>query len=471
MSPAHGTLTVRRFAQWTSRCFVALLGLVLAASSAASAQASAPGENVRRPAAQATRREGPVAVDGRLDEAAWLAATPITSFTQQDPDEGAPPSERTEIRILYDDDALYVAARMYDGNPAAVHGVLTRRDQLINSASGETDKLVVSFDTYRNNVDETLFELNPRGVKGDAQNGDAAFDPVWEGVARTDSAGWTAELRIPLSQLHFPQRERQLWGMQIVRLIARRHERDMWAFWRKSEFGGPARFGVLQGIVTTSPGRPLEVMPYATARGTFSRAAAADPFHSNGDTRYRVGGDVKMNVTSNLALDATINPDFGQVEVDPAVVNLSAFETTLLEKRPFFTAGSQYFALGAPPCMMCFLNPTAVGFYSRRVGRSPQLLGLVEPSAAYLDAPDATSIPAALKLTGRRRSRRGRARAAGAIHARRRCGGRVAGDRAAHELFRRASAPGHPRRTVRRGRARDAHRSAARQLARALVAP
>ncbi|MFL5618438.1 MAG: DUF5916 domain-containing protein [Gemmatimonadaceae bacterium] len=368
-----------------------------------SGQASASGDNVGRPSAQAARRQGIVAVDGRLDDAAWLAATPITSFVQQDPVESAPPSERTEIRILYDDDAVYLAARMYDRGVAGVHGVLTRRDQLINSASGETDKLIVSFDTYRNNVDETLFELNPRGVKGDAQNGDVTFDPVWEGVARTDSAGWTAELRLPLSQLHYPRTERQLWGMQIVRLIARRHERDMWAFWRKSEFGGSARFGLLEGIVTTSNGRRLEAMPYVTARGTFSRIAESDPFHSNGQARYRVGGDVKMNVTSNLTLDATINPDFGQVEVDPAVVNLSAFETTLLEKRPFFTSGSQFFALGAPPCMLCVLNPGAVAFYSRRVGRSPQLLGLVAPSAAYVDAPDATPIPAALKLTGRTR--------------------------------------------------------------------
>jgi hypothetical protein len=384
------------------RALIATVTIAVASPPAARAQAAS--RIPQPPSATAVPRTGNVVIDGRLDESAWLAATPITSFTQQDPEESAAPSERTEVRILYDDDALYIAARMHDrGGAKAVHGTLTRRDQLLLSASGETDKLVVSFDTYRNSVDETLFEINPRGVKGDAQNSDPTFDPVWDGVARTDSAGWTAELRIPLSQLHFPRTDRQLWGMQIVRLIARRHERDMWAFWRKSEFGGPARFGLLDGIVTGAGSRQLEAMPYVTARGTFAQAASEDPFHSNSNARYRVGGDLKLNVTSNLTLDATVNPDFGQVEVDPAVVNVSAFETTLQEKRPFFTAGSQYFIFGVPACMMCSLAPTATAFYSRRIGRSPQLLGLVQPSAAFLDAPEATSIPAALKLTGRTR--------------------------------------------------------------------
>jgi hypothetical protein len=201
---------------------------VVAVSSRVEAQGADAVASAARPTAQAARRDGDVVIDGKIDDAAWLAATPITSFVQQDPNEGAPPSERTEVRILFDDDALYVAARMYDrGGADAVHGVLTRRDQLLSSASGETDKLIVAFDTYRNNVDQTVFELNPRGVKGDAQNRDATFDPVWEGVARVDSGGWTAEMRIPLSQLHYPRADRQLWGMQIERLVARRHERDI----------------------------------------------------------------------------------------------------------------------------------------------------------------------------------------------------------------------------------------------------
>jgi len=381
---------------------LALVAPVLSAPSIAAAQRADTTLVSARPTAQATRRVGEVVVDGRLDDAAWNSATPITTFVQQDPDESALPSERTEVRILYDDDAIYLAARMYDRTGAhGVKGVLTRRDQLLQSASGETDKLVLTFDTYRNKVDRTLFELNPLGVKGDAQNDDPTFDPVWEGAARTDSAGWTAELRIPLSQLHFPRASRQLWGMQIERLIARRHERDMWAFWKRNDFGGPAQFGTLGGIELASERRQVEVMPYVTARGTFSRTAPADPFHANGDAQYRAGGDLKANVTSNLTLDATVNPDFGQVEVDPAVVNLSAFETTLEEKRPFFTAGSQFFSFGVPPCKLCFVGPVATAFYSRRVGRAPQLRGLVEPSASFIDAPDATTIPAALKLTGR----------------------------------------------------------------------
>src|SRR5215207_566043 len=191
----------------------ALLALALAASHTSEGQDSTAGGLVDRPRAQAVRRTGDIVIDGRLDEASWVAASPITRFVQQDPDEGTPASERTEVRILYDDDAVYVGARMHDrGGEAAVHGVLTRRDQLLASASGETDKLILSFDPYRNRIDETLFELNPLGVKGDAQSGDPTFDPVWVGVSRIEPFGWVAELRIPLSQLHFPQTQQQLWG-------------------------------------------------------------------------------------------------------------------------------------------------------------------------------------------------------------------------------------------------------------------
>ncbi|HJQ21658.1 MAG TPA: DUF5916 domain-containing protein [Gemmatimonadaceae bacterium] len=350
----------------------------------------------------AHRRTGPVRIDGRVDEEAWRTAPSITDFVQQDPDEGAAPSERTDVRILYDDEALYVGARLYSTvGRSGVRAVLTRRDEILQSDSGQTDKIVVSFDTFRNRTDETTFELNPLGVKGDEQSGDPAYDPVWVGAASIDSTGWSAEFRIPFSQLHFSRDREQNWGMQIWRFVARRRERDMWAFWRKNEFGGPAHYGVLAGIQVPVERRRLEVIPYATSRATSQPPPLAGASEARSRAQVRAGGDAKLNVTSNLTLDATVNPDFGQVEVDPAVVNLTAFETILSERRPFFTSGSQYFAFGGPDCLLCFNGPGAPAFYTRRIGRAPELVSVVEGSGGTVDAPDATTILAAGKVTGR----------------------------------------------------------------------
>ncbi len=300
------------------------------------AQQTTLSQNDPRPVAQASERRGEIVVDGALGDAAWSGATPITRFVQQRPDEGKDPSQRTEVRILYDEAAIYIGARMYDSlGEKGVRAVLTRRDQLVSGGNSLTsDRFSVVFDTFRDKNGRTWFDLNPLGVKGDHQNGDTSYDPVWEGSSKIDSLGWTAEMRIPYSQLRFSRDSAQVWGMQISRTIDRRNELDMWAFWRNNEFGGPAYFGTLTGITVTSQPRQVEIVPYLTTRAKSERARLGDPFHSNTELTSRVGGDVKVNLTSNLTLDATVNPDFGQVEVDPAVVNLSVFETTFSEKRP-----------------------------------------------------------------------------------------------------------------------------------------
>jgi hypothetical protein len=361
-----------------------------------------PSSRDPRPVARAARRTGPVEVDGRLGEAAWEAATPITELRQQTPDEGRPASQRTDLRILFDDDAIYVGARMYDSLGAAgVRAPMARRDALLGGGALTSDKIAIVLDTFRDRNGRTWFEINPLGVKGDHQNGDGSYDPVWEGAAHVDSLGWSAEMRIPYSQLRFPRSERQLWGMQVWRTTDRRNEYDMWAFWRSNEPGGPPYFGTLEGITVGGQPRQLEVVPYVTSRARFARAADADPYHANREARYNVGGDVKYNLTTNLTLDATVNPDFGQVEVDPAQVNLSAFETTFSEKRPFFVANSQYFSFGGFSCYFCS-NVSSLGLiYSRRVGRTPQLAGLVAGRAQFADVPDATTILGAAKVTGR----------------------------------------------------------------------
>ena len=371
--------------------------------SLAFAQVTTRSQNDPRPVAHAALRQGEVTIDGRVDEAAWAAATPITDFSQSNPDEGKPASQRTEIRILYDASALYIGARMYDSLGAkGVRTALARRDQLMQGRNNlTTDRIAFVFDTFRDKNSRNWFELNPDGVKGDHQNGDASFDPVWEGASKIDSLGWTAEFRIPFSQLKFSRATDQVWGMQIWREVNRRNENDMWAFWRNNEFGGPAYFGTLEGIQIASRPRQVEIVPYATTRSKLERARPGDPYHSTNEMLYRAGGDVKANLTSNLTLDATVNPDFGQVEVDPAVVNLSVFETTFNEKRPFFVSNSGYFSTGGFSCYFCSNVSSLSLIYTRRIGRSPQLRGLVANQSDFMDAADATTILGAGKITGR----------------------------------------------------------------------
>lgn len=361
------------------------------------------------PVAAASRRTGAITIDGKLDEAAWASATPITSFRQYQPDEGASASLRTEVRILYDDDALYIGARMSE--PGGVAAPLARRDQLLDASGNNgsfnsltTDKFIVDLDPYHNHIDNAWFEVNPAGVKGDQFNGDPSWDPIWEAAARVDSTGWTAEMRIPFSQLRFSRDSVQSWGMQIWRYVDRLNERDMWSFWKRNASGGPAWYGHLDGLRIAARPRQLELLPYTTVGSTFKQAATGDPYHGNRASRVNAGGDIKYLLTSNLTLDATINPDFGQVEVDPAVLNLSAFETYYDEKRPFFIAGASAFGFGGMRCFFCSNTSGLDAFYSRRIGRPPQLDGYVSSNASFADTPDNTAILGAAKITGRTQS-------------------------------------------------------------------
>ncbi|HJQ54856.1 MAG TPA: DUF5916 domain-containing protein, partial [Gemmatimonadaceae bacterium] len=313
------------------------------------------------PVATATSVTGTISIDGKLDESAWSRATPITDFHQQQPKEGAPPSQRTEVRVLYDERALYIGARMYDSLGAkGIRAPVSRRDQLLDSNGNNgafnsltTDKLMVILDPYHNRIDQALFEVNPAGVRGDQFNGDPSWDPIWEAATNVDSLGWTAEMRIPYSQLRFSRDSLQTWGMQIWRYTDRLHEQDMWSFRKMSEAGGPAYYGSLTGLRIGPQPRQLELLPYVTTRESFKYATPADPYHNSSYGQMTAGADLKYLLTPSLALDATINPDFGQVEVDPATINLSAYETYYQEKRPFFVAGSNAFDFGGMNCFFC----------------------------------------------------------------------------------------------------------------------
>ena len=357
------------------------------------------------PLAVAARATGRITLDGRLDEPDWQAALPARDFRQAQPNEGQPATQRTEVRFLYDNDALYIGARMYDTQGAAgIRTRLARRDNMPNA-----DYVEIIFDTFHDHLGRVDFQVNPSGVKADSygpngSNLDLSWDAVWDVATSVDSLGWVAEFRIPLGQLRYPRDSVQTWGLQVWRGEARLNEVSQWAFWHLNETGGPSKFGHLEGLrITRGPDRG-EVLPYVVGRSTLDPGVApADPFTRPHAYDARVGGDFKYLVSSSLTLSGTINPDFGQVEVDPAVVNLSAFETYFQEKRPFFVEGNGLFDFGNFNCYSCS-NVNSPGlFYSRRIGRAPQGAGDAEAAAGgsgYASVPDNTAILGAAKLTG-----------------------------------------------------------------------
>ncbi|HEV8235859.1 MAG TPA: DUF5916 domain-containing protein, partial [Gemmatimonadaceae bacterium] len=341
-------------------------------------------------------------LDGRLNDEAWQTAQPISDFKQIDPDEGKPGSQRTEVHFLFDEDALYVGAKMYDSEGArGVTTRLVRRDD-----SFDSDYFEIVIDGYHDHLGRAFFDVNPSGSKGDnigvgTSCCDASWDPIWEAATRIDEDGWTAEIRIPFSQLRFSRDSIQTWGLQVRRFIKRRDEQDQWAFWGKTEAGGPSRFGHLEGLRIPSASSHVEMLPYVVSKSSSVGSTPGDPFNTHGRPTMRAGLDLKDRLTSNLTLDATINPDFGQVEVDPAVLNLSAFETFFPEKRPFFVEGAQIFDFGGLSCNFCSNVEGMSSFYSRRVGRAPTGASLATDPNQFADVPDATTILGAGKITGR----------------------------------------------------------------------
>lgn len=349
--------------------------------------------------AAATRRNGAINIDGKLDEAAWQAAAPITDFKQLDPNEGQPVSERTEARILIDDDAIYVGIRLFDREPSKIQRQLARRDESIDG-----DIVEVTFDSYHDHRTAYLFRLSAGGARRDATvsangNSDNSWDAVWEGNATVDSLGWSAEFRIPLTQLRYNRNVReQIWGLQIDRKIARKAEVAFFAFTPKSQQQGINRYGHLTGLGQLKSARKIELVPYVLAKNKYPSAVSGDPFQKRNQIAPGAGVDLKYGLTSNMTLDATFNPDFGQVEVDPAVVNLSAYETFFPERRPFFVEGSSIFSFADQRSQNNSNGYTF--FYTRRIGHAPgRFIG--GPDITFVDSPNETTIDGAAKLTGR----------------------------------------------------------------------
>ena len=343
-----------------------------------------------------------IRVDGALDEAAWAAAVPATEFVQQRPNAGGAASERTEARVLFDADAIYVGMRMYDSAPDSILAQLTRRDQ-----GSTSDGARVFIDSYNDKRTAFAFGLNPKGVKDDflrfddGGGTDFGWDAVWDGAARVDSAGWTAEFRIPLSQLRFNAATVNAggrWGINFRREIARKAETVFWSPIPPNVSGFVSLFGELDGLTELRQGRRLEILPYTSARVSHVPGSEADPFWSANEAVGSIGADLKAGLPGGLTLSATINPDFGQVEVDPTVVNLSAFETFFPERRPFFVEGAEIFDFARLNSFNLWNTNTF--FYSRRVGRAPQ--GSVDrDDVGFSESPEASTILGAVKVSGK----------------------------------------------------------------------
>lgn len=352
---------------------------------------------------KATKLDQSISLDGKLTESFWKNLPAISDFKQKEPNQGEQPSERTEVWIVYDDDALYVAAKLYDSSPDSIMRILNRRDNF-----GASDWFSLFLDPYNDKRTGNYFMIGPAGTINDGvlyndDWDDSDWDGVWEGKANIDDEGWTLEMRIPFSQLRFQDKDKQVWGINFKREIGRKNEVDYIVYTPRMESGFVSRFVELTGLEGIKPANALEVLPFATTKAEFTHPSPGDPFNNGSRYSPEMGADIRYGISSNLILNATVNPDFGQVEVDPAVVNLSDVESFFGEKRPFFVEGANIFTnygQGGGRNFWNFNFPYTTPFYSRRIGRSPRGNSALD-TANYFDIPFATQILGAGKITGK----------------------------------------------------------------------
>lgn len=336
-------------------------------------------------AAAAKAQPAPI-IDGNDNDPAWAAAELIRDFRTFEPVDDGEPRFRTEARVTNDASNLYVVVRAFDPHPDSIIGLLSRRD-----VKTQSDQIKIMIDSYHDRRTGYEFAVNPSGVKRDYYlyddvREDASWDAVWEVATRIDSLGWVAEFRIPLSQLRYPRSASNTFGLMIMRDLARTNERFSWPAYRRQRPGVASQFGEISGLEGLGSPRRLEIVPYAITKNLSAR----DESGFGRKQQQSLGADLKYGLSSNLTLDATVNPDFGQVEADPAVLNLTAFESFFEERRPFFIEGTGIFQ---------FDPNNAQLFYARRIGRAPQLAGLVDDPNALV--PGASTILGAAKVTGR----------------------------------------------------------------------
>ena len=338
-------------------------------------------EELAHRTATAVRITGtPPRLDGILDDDIWRTAPLHEGFRQLDPDEGEPSTERTTFQVAYDDEAVYFGIMCYDSESDKIDARLVRRDNYVQS-----DQIDVSLDTHYNRQNASSFTVYPSGsvidgILSDDNRADGTWNGVWEAKTQIHADGWAVEYRIPFRVLHFSPRDEYIWGLQITREIGRKKEIVLWRLIQKEEPGWVSRFGDLTGIEDVYPSRHLEILPYAMGRTILNDET---------DLWGNVGTDVQYGITSGITLNATVNPDFGQVEADPARLNLTAYEEFFQERRPFFVKGASIF------------NTNSYNFfYSRRIGRRPGHFD-IPVGATELSRPESTTILGAAKIVGR----------------------------------------------------------------------
>ena len=370
-----------------------LTGLMISGSSVPGASAPVHAQEVTAPPMVAAPRSGDVEIDGRLDEAAWQNAAPGTDFVQREPFEGRPAEHQTEARILFDEDAIYVGIRMFDDEPETIARQMVRRDEW-----GQYDFIEVAFDPNLDRRTGYLFRVSAAGVQRDEylfedDDQDEAWDAVWQSAVQIDSEGWTAEIRIPLSQMRYESSaEGRPWGVNFNRSRLQSNETSQYALISRLQSGIVSRFALLEGVETTASGRRIELRPYVLSRAADELPDPGNPFRDGTEYSAQTGIDLSLGLGSQFTLNATVNPDFGQVEADPAVINLTDFETFFQERRPFFVENASVFdfSLSGGPNRL---------YYSRRVGRNPHRTN--PGGATFTDGPTQATILGAAKLTGR----------------------------------------------------------------------
>lgn len=334
----------------------------------------------------------PPKIDGTIDEDVWNLVPWTTDYVEFQPDNGTAPTEQTKMKILYDAKNIYVAFICYDKDPAGIAKRLSRRDGF----SG--DFVEISLGSYNDQRTAFSFTVTAAGVKADefiSNNGnfDQSYNPIWYTKTQIDAEGWTAEMRIPLTQLRFGNENEQIWALQSKRRYFRKEERSLWQPIIQNAPGYVSEFGELRGIIGLKPQKQLEIQPYGLASLSTYPEEVGNPFRDGSDTKFTGGVDAKIGVTNDLTLDLTINPDFGQVDADPGAISLDGFELFFQEQRPFFVENNNIFNFR-------FAGNQDNLFFSRRIGRSPQGSAF-GPATAYVDQPDNTTIIGAAKFSGK----------------------------------------------------------------------
>ena len=338
----------------------------------------------------------PPIIDGVLNDPVWELVEWSGNFTQHRPYDGQPPSQETKFKILYDDKNLYIAYRAYDTEPDKIAEITSPHDWFPG------DWIEINIDSYFDKRTAFSFTLSVSGVKGDefvsndGDNWDTSWNPIWYGKTNIDEEGWTAELQIPLNQLRYGNKDEQIWGIEITRRIFRKEERSCWQYFPQDTSGWVSNFGELHGIKGIKQQRHIELLPYIVGKAQRFEKEQGNPFADGSSEDLNLGLDGKIGVTSDMILDFTINPDFGQVEADPSEVNLTEFETYFREKRPFFIEGSNIFNFQLTYAIAGGGRDNL--FYSRRIGHKP---GHYPDNYDYIDMPDNTTILGAFKLSGK----------------------------------------------------------------------